>query len=61
MIKIEKKEYVPPSVEVTKVEMENSISSSSATINTGNPASPNTPQSEIWNDRGSMGDKNYDL
>ncbi|MCL1671525.1 hypothetical protein [Elizabethkingia ursingii] len=61
MIKIEKKEYIPPAMVVTNVEMENGISSSSASINTGNPASPNTPQSEIWNDRGSMGDKNYDL
>ncbi|HFK5586397.1 TPA: hypothetical protein ACGZ92_002610 [Elizabethkingia anophelis] len=62
MIKKNKKKYIPPVItEVTKIEMENCISAGSATINIGNSTSPNTPQSDIWTDRGSMGDKNYDL
>ena len=51
--------YVQPTIACTTVEMEESIATSSATVNTGN--SGNTPKIEDWDNTPSGSFKNYDM
>jgi hypothetical protein len=54
-MKEEKKNYVPPRIEIIVVQLENSLSASSATI------SPGTNNGEIKEQWGSESDKNWEV
>ncbi|MDV4042186.1 hypothetical protein CMT37_05010 [Elizabethkingia anophelis] len=57
---ISKREYIAPSIEVTFIEMEYGIAAGSATLDPGNLGSPNTPQTEDWQDNNPV-NKDYDV
>ncbi|HFK5504940.1 hypothetical protein [Elizabethkingia anophelis] len=59
-IKIPKRKYTAPVLEVIFVEMENGIAAGSASLNPGDLGSPSTPQAEDWQDNTPV-NKDYDI
>ncbi|OPB88511.1 hypothetical protein [Elizabethkingia ursingii] len=57
----EKRIYTQPKMEVICIEMEQCLAAQSAVLNPGNINSPVTPQMEEWNNKESLGGKDFDL
>lgn len=60
-MKKNKKKYIPPTLEVISIEMEQGIAAGSATLNPGDSNSLNTPQVEELNDGGTIGGGSNDF
>jgi organic radical activating enzyme len=60
MIDNKKIKYEAPTIEVMIVELEQGIAAASVTLSGGDPATPNQPQVDDWQD-GGFGQQNGDL